>query len=57
MTEQTAASSLTRRPHHLRLRRAPFTLLGGRARMESIFGGRERLSAIVDELNQLIIAA
>lgn len=36
--------------------RAPFTLLGGRTRMESIFG-RERLAAIVDELKQLIAAA
>lgn len=38
-------------------RRAPFTLLGGRTRMESLFGGRERLGAILDELNQLISAA
>jgi type I restriction enzyme R subunit len=37
--------------------RAPFTLLGGRARIEAIFGGREKLSAIVEELNQLIVAA
>jgi type I restriction enzyme R subunit len=37
--------------------RAPFTLLGGRTRMESLFGGRERLAAILDELNQLIGAA
>lgn len=37
--------------------RAPFTLLGGRTRMESLFGGREKLSAILDELNQLIAAA
>jgi type I restriction enzyme, R subunit len=37
--------------------RAPFTLLGGRSRMESLFGGRERLGAILDELNQLIKAA
>jgi type I restriction enzyme R subunit len=37
--------------------RAPFTLLGGRSRMESLFGGRERLGAILDELNQLISAA
>jgi type I restriction enzyme R subunit len=37
--------------------RAPFTLLGGRTRMESLFGGRERLGAILDELNQLISAA
>ena len=34
--------------------RAPFTLLGGRTRMESLFGGRERLVSILDELNQLI---
>jgi hypothetical protein len=37
--------------------RAPFTLLGGRARMESLFGGREKLSAILDELNQLTASA
>lgn len=37
--------------------RAPFTLLGGRTRMESLFGGRENFSAILDELNQLISAA
>jgi hypothetical protein len=37
--------------------RAPFTLLGGRSRMESLFGGRERLGAILDELNQLITLA
>ncbi len=37
--------------------RAPFTLLGGRTRMENLFGGREKLSAILDELNQLIAAA
>lgn len=37
--------------------RAPFTLLGGRTRMESLFGGREKLTAILDELNQLISAA
>lgn len=37
--------------------RAPFTLLGGRTRMEGLFGGREKLSAILDELNQLISAA
>ena len=36
--------------------RAPFTLVGGRTRMESIFG-RERLSSILQELNQLISAA
>jgi type I restriction enzyme R subunit len=34
--------------------RAPFTLLGGRTRMEGLFGGRERLGAILDELNDLI---
>jgi type I restriction enzyme R subunit len=37
--------------------RAPFTLLGGRTRMENLFGGRERLGAILDELNELIAAA
>lgn len=37
--------------------RAPFTLLGGRIRMEALFGGGERLGAIVDELNELIAAA
>jgi len=37
--------------------RAPFTLLGGRTRMEGLFGGRERLGAILDELNLLITAA
>jgi type I restriction enzyme R subunit len=37
--------------------RAPFTLLGGRTRMESLFGGREKLGSILDELNQLISAA
>lgn len=36
--------------------RAPFTLLGGRARMESLFG-RDRLEAILTELNALISAA
>ena len=36
--------------------RAPFTLLGGRTRMESIFG-REQLSSILQELNTLISAA
>jgi type I restriction enzyme R subunit len=36
--------------------RAPFTLLGGRARMESLFG-RDRLYGILDELNTLIAAA
>jgi type I restriction enzyme, R subunit len=36
--------------------RAPFTLLGGRARMESLFG-RDRLQGILDELNTLIKAA
>lgn len=36
--------------------RAPFTLLGGRARMESLFG-RERLASILEELNTLIAAA
>lgn len=36
--------------------RAPFTLLGGRTRMESLFGGREKLVSILDELNQLISA-
>jgi type I restriction enzyme R subunit len=34
--------------------RAPFTLLGGRTRMESLFGGREHLSSVLQELNQLI---
>jgi type I restriction enzyme R subunit len=34
--------------------RAPFSLVGGRTRMEGLFGGRERLAAILDELNQLI---
>ncbi len=37
--------------------RAPFALLGGRSRMESLFGGREKLSAILEELNQLIAVA
>jgi len=37
--------------------RAPFTLLGGRTRMETLFGGRERLAAVLDELNQLIASA
>ena len=36
--------------------RAPFTLLGGRTRMESLFG-RDRLGVIMEELNQLIAAA
>lgn len=36
--------------------RAPFTLLGGRARMESLFG-RDRLTTIMEELNALISAA
>ncbi len=36
--------------------RAPFTFLGGRTRMENLFGGRERLGTILDELNQLISA-
>lgn len=34
--------------------RAPFTLLGGRTKMESLFGGREKLGAILEELNTLI---
>jgi type I restriction enzyme R subunit len=34
--------------------RAPFTLLGGRTRMETLFGGRQQLSTVLDELNQLI---
>lgn len=37
--------------------RAPFSLLGGRTRMETLFGGRERLDAILEELKQLISAA
>ncbi len=37
--------------------RAPFTLLGGRVKMETIFGGREKLSAIIEELNTLITQA
>ena len=37
--------------------RAPFTLLGGRTRVENLFGGRDRLAAILTELNQLIAAA
>ena len=37
--------------------RAPFTLLGGRKRMETLFGGSERLDSIVEELNRLILAA
>ncbi len=34
--------------------RAPFTFMGGRTRMENLFGGRERLGAILEELNELI---
>lgn len=37
--------------------RAPFTLLGGRTRMENLFGGRERLGTILEELNELIAQA
>ena len=37
--------------------RAPFTLLGGRTRMESLFGGLEKLTAILDELNSLMAQA
>lgn len=37
--------------------RAPFTLLGGRTRMENLFGGRDKLTSILDELNQLIASA
>jgi len=37
--------------------RAPFTLLGGRTRMETLFGGRERLGSILEELNELIAEA
>lgn len=36
---------------------APFSLLGGRTRMENLFGGREKLATILYELNQLIAAA
>ena len=36
--------------------RAPFTLVGGRRRMESIFG-RERLAGILQELNGLMTEA
>ena len=36
--------------------RAPFTLLGGRSRIEGLFG-RERLTGIMEELNALISAA
>lgn len=37
--------------------RAPFSLLGGRTRMENLFGGREKLGAILEELNELITEA
>jgi type I restriction enzyme R subunit len=37
--------------------RAPFTLLGGRTKIENLFGGRERLGVVLEELNQLIAAA
>ena len=36
--------------------RAPFTLLGGRAKIESLFGA-DRLKNILEELNTLITAA
>jgi type I restriction enzyme R subunit len=36
--------------------RPPFTFQGGRARAESLFG-RDRLAAIMDELNQLVQSA
>jgi len=37
--------------------RAPFSLLGGRTKMENLFGGREKLGAILEELNELIAEA
>jgi type I restriction enzyme R subunit len=37
--------------------RAPFSLLGGRTKMENLFGGREKLGAILEELNDLIAEA
>jgi type I restriction enzyme R subunit len=37
--------------------RAPFTLFGGRTKMENLFGGRERLGVVLEKLNQLISAA
>ena len=37
--------------------RAPFSLLGGRIRIENLFGGREKLGAIIEELNELIAEA
>jgi type I restriction enzyme R subunit len=38
------------------LTRPPFTFQGGRARAEALFG-RDRLTAIMDELNQLVQSA
>jgi type I restriction enzyme R subunit len=37
--------------------RAPFTFYGGRAKMETLFGGRDRLDTILTELNDLIKAS
>jgi type I restriction enzyme R subunit len=45
-----------RRLDSLIFSQAPFTFLGGRAKMESLFG-RERLTAIMEELNHIIDAA
>lgn len=37
--------------------RAPFSLLGGRTKMENLFGGSEKLGSILEELNELIAEA
>jgi type I restriction enzyme R subunit len=37
--------------------RAPFSLLGGRTKMENLFGGRDKLGAILEELSELIVEA
>jgi len=37
--------------------RAPFTFLGGRTKAEALFGGKDKLAGILEELNQLMLAA
>ncbi len=37
--------------------RPPFTFLGGRTKAEALFGGKDKLAGILEELNQLMLAA
>ena len=37
--------------------RPPFTFLGGRTKAEALFGGKEKLAGILEELNHLVLAA